>query len=135
MNTCEKLVLGTANIKTAPSIRHIIPAISEEAENRGLVAITNKHWLSYVLGDQHDVFGRIIKATEHHDSKYILRTTIEDPLMLYKYVDFLVHEFLKGDYDWAGYGDTLEGTGVEFMKMEPLRIFHKDVLNRRIDGQ
>jgi len=112
-------------LRAIRSIRKIVLAISQGEENRGFIDIAEKHSLSYVIGDQHDVLRRIIKATELERSDHVFRVTTEDPFVLYEYADELVEEFLEGNFDFADYEDAPEGTGFELIKTEALRISHE----------
>lgn len=109
-------------LRQIPSVRKIVLAISEEDENNGFVKLAEKYKLEYVRGDQKDVLSRIIKAADHVGTKYILRTSTECPFVLYEYVEALIRDFFDGAYDWGAYEDTPEGTGVEIIKTEALKI-------------
>ena len=112
-------------LRAIHSIRKIILAISEGEENSGFIDVAKKHSLSYVIGDQHDVLGRMIRATELEHTDCVFRVTTEDPFVLYEYADALVEEFLEGNYDFADYEDAPEGTGFELIKTDALRISHE----------
>lgn len=117
-------------IKAVKCVRKIILTISEEKENWGFVELAEKLAIPYVLGDQKDVLGRIIKAAESNQTKYILRTTSECPFMLNEYADPLFKTFVEGNYDWAGYEDTPEGTGFELIKTSALLSSHNKGTDR-----
>ena len=112
-------------LKAIRSIRKIILAISDGKENAGFISIAEKNSLSYVIGDEQDVLGRMIKAAEQENSEYVFRVTTEDPFVLYEFADALVEVCLEGDYDFADYEETPEGTGFELIKAEALRVSHK----------
>ena len=111
-------------LKKIKSIRHIILAISNEPENEGFVRLAEKYDLPFVKGDQKDVLGRMLRATELFGTEYIFRTTSECPFVLYEYADALIEEFMAGDYDRGSVDDSPEGTGFELIRTEALRISH-----------
>jgi len=111
-------------LKAIKSIRYIILAISEEPENEGFVTLARKYDLPFVKGDQQDVLGRMIHATELFGTEYIFRTSTECPFVLYEYADSLISEFFAGDYDRGSIDDSPEGTGFELIRTEALRISH-----------
>jgi len=117
-------------LESINSIERIILAISEENENAGFIKIAEKYGYSFVLGDQKDVLGRIIKAAEQHNSEYILRVTTECPFILYEAADKIIQDCVNGNYDWASYKDAPEGTGFEIIKTEALVKSHKNGENK-----
>ncbi len=111
-------------LRAVPSVRHIVLAISEEKENWGFVELAEQHGLPYVVGHQQDVLARMIKAAALKGTQHILRTTSECPFMLHEFAEPLIAQYFEGDYDWAGYENTPEGTGFELIKTAALHMAH-----------
>jgi spore coat polysaccharide biosynthesis protein SpsF len=112
-------------IRAIHSIRNIILAIAEGDENRVFVQYADNNSLPYAIGEEEDVLGRLIKAAGQYQTHYVFRTTTECPFVLYEYADSLIKEFFDGDYDWACYEETPEGTGFEVIKTEALKACHE----------
>ena len=106
-------------------INKIILAIAEGEENYGFVHLAYKYNYPYFIGDENDVLARIIKAAHQENTTCIFRITTEGPFVISEYADDIIDEFIKGDYDWASYKDSPEGTGFELVKTEALVESHR----------
>jgi spore coat polysaccharide biosynthesis protein SpsF (cytidylyltransferase family) len=67
------------NLKNNPLIDDIVLAISNMKGNELFVDIAAKHNISYVLGDDADVLGRLIMACEKVNGDIVYRVTTESP--------------------------------------------------------
>lgn len=112
-------------LKEIKLIRKIVLAISEGNENYGFIRLLEKYNFPYVIGDEHDVLQRIIDAAHQEGSENVFRVTTEDPFVIYEYADDIIKEFLEGNYDWASYKDSPEGTGFELISLSALERSHK----------
>ena len=81
-----------AQLKKYKLINEIVLAVSEFDENSIYIKVADKHGIPYVLGDDDDVLGRLIKGAELINANHILRVTTESP---YTYMDNL-----SGIYDY-----------------------------------
>ena len=127
INILECLISYLREIKL---IRKIVLAISVGDENSGFVRIAKELNLPYIIGDEFDVLHRIIKATDQEGSEHVFRLTTESPFVLYEYADVLIEEYLKGDFDFAYYADSPEGTGYEIISTRALKISHNQGSSR-----
>jgi len=117
-------------LKEIKSIRKIVLAISEGYENNGFIHLAEKYNFPYVIGDEHDVLQRIIDATHQEETENVFRITTEGPFVIYEYADSIIYEFLQGNYDWASYKDSPEGTGFELISIDALEKSHKQGTKR-----
>jgi len=101
-------------------INKIALAIAEGEENYGFIRLAEENNLPYFIGDEHDVLDRMIRTAYQENVSHIFRITTEGPFVIYEYADEIIKEFLKGDYDWASYKDSPEGTGFELIKTTAL---------------
>ncbi len=112
-------------VKAIRSIKNIVLAIAEGDENKIFIEVANKYGLSYVIGDEQDVVGRIIKGAELTQADYIFNTSTECPFVLYEYVDQVIEECVAGKYDRAAVEEAPEGAGFQILKTEALKISHE----------
>lgn len=86
-----------------PEIDQIVLAISENEENLVYKTIAERHGLPYVIGDDYDVLGRLIKGAELVGADDVFRVTTESP---YTYLDNLTdvlahHRGQRIDYSYV----------------------------------
>ena len=83
----EHLIERLQQIK---QLDEIVLAISEGEENRAFVQFAKDLGLPYVIGNEKDVLGRLIKAGQHVQGDLLLRVTTENPFVYYNNMDELI---------------------------------------------
>lgn len=106
-------------------IDKIVLAIAEGEENHGFIKIAQNYDLAYMVGDEHNVLNRIIRAAEQENISRVFRITTEGPFVIWEYANKIIKAFIDGDYDWASYNDSPEGTGFELIKTAALEKSHQ----------
>ncbi len=104
-------------LKKNKSIIDIVLAISEGIENKiyEQIAIDNK--INFIIGDENDVLGRLIKACQHSDGTDIFRITTESPFTYFEIIDDAWEAHVKGDRDITVIDNLPDGCGFEITKL------------------
>jgi N,N'-diacetyllegionaminate synthase len=88
-----------ARIRSIPRVDDIVLAISEGRENDVFLDVARSLGLDHVIGDEHDVQGRLIQAGERAGADLLLRATTESPFLYTDNVEEMVarHEAEAAD--------------------------------------
>jgi sialic acid synthase SpsE/spore coat polysaccharide biosynthesis protein SpsF (cytidylyltransferase family) len=88
-----------ARIRSIPRVDGIVFAISEGRENEVYIDVARALGIDHVIGDEHDVQGRLIQAGEHAHADLLLRATTESPFLYTDNVEEMVarHEAERAD--------------------------------------
>lgn len=110
-----------AQLKKCPEIADIVLAISEDEENSIYKKSTKKYGIPYVLGDDHDVLGRLIKAAELVKADHVFRVTTESP---YTYLDNLSEAYkfhCEKGIEYSGTKALPDGAYYEIWSLDALK--------------
>jgi N,N'-diacetyllegionaminate synthase len=88
-----------ARIRSLPRVDEIVFAVSEGRENEVFLDVARSLGIDAIVGDEHDVQGRLIQAGEHAHADLLLRATTESPFLYLDNVDEMVrrHDAERAD--------------------------------------
>ena len=118
------LELLIKQIQKSSLIDDIVLAISDNVGNEPFVSIAKKHNLRYVIGDDSDVLGRIIKGAKYVNADTIFRVTSENPYIYWEGIDSLIKKHFEGRNDLSFYSDLPLGTFYEIIDLKALEVSH-----------
>lgn len=111
-------------LKTVKRLDGIVLAISEGEENTPFIRIAEKLGLGYVVGDEIDVLGRLIKAGDKANADIILRATTECLYIYTKNIDEMINHHINTNADLTVCENLPEGAYVEIMSLNALEKSH-----------
>jgi len=103
----------------------IVLAISEGDNNLAFVRLAEKLGLAYIIGDEKDVLGRLIKAADHVNGDIVLRVTTENPFIYYKNIDEIINHHLSVGADISVCEMLPNGSHVEIISLAALKHAHR----------
>lgn len=114
-----------ARIRSIPRVDLIVLAISEGRENELFIDVARALGLDHVIGDEHDVQGRLIQAGEKAGADLLLRATTESPFLHTDNVEEMVarHEAERADLTVCE--GLPDGTYCEIITLAALRDAHE----------
>ncbi len=112
-------------LKSLKDLKKIVLAISAKKENLEFVNIAKKNSISYVLGDDHDVLSRLIKASTKNNATDILRITSESPFPYLENFANYWSKHVENNYDATFLDNIIDGCGFEIIKTSALKISHR----------
>jgi len=119
------LELLIRQIKKSKMTCDIVLAISENTGSDLFVEFAKKFKIKFVLGNEIDVLGRMIKGAESVNADIILRTTSENPFIYWEGIDELIKKHLDGKFDFTFHHGLPLGAGIEIINLQALRLSHK----------
>jgi spore coat polysaccharide biosynthesis protein SpsF len=115
-----------ACIQAARVPAEVVLAIAESAENTPLRAAAGELGVPYVLGDEKDVLGRLIRAAEAHDATDLLRKTTESPFFEIESMELAWERHVENGNDITVVDHVPLGTSVEIYSVDALRRSHAE---------
>lgn len=119
------LELLIRQLKKSKILDEIVLAISNDVGQNLFIDFAKKNKIKYVIGDEIDVLGRLIKGAKLVKANVVLRTTSENPFIFWENIDKLIKEHLKGGYDLTSHNMLPIGSGLEVINLKALEISHK----------
>lgn len=119
------LELLVYQLKKTKSIHEIVFAISNNLGAELYVNLAKKMKVKYVLGNEEDVLGRIIKGAKKVNADAVLRVTAENPYIYWEGIDSLVKNHFEDNYDFSYHKDLPLGTGMEIINLQTLQYVHR----------
>ena len=113
-------------LKSINEIDEVVLGIAEGIENNIFKVIAEEKKLKYIVGNEKDVLGRLIKCGEESNATDIFRTTSENPFLYYQSVKTLWDLYLKNDYDAIFQDDIVDGCGYEIISLKALQDSHSN---------
>ena len=122
---CSSLDYIIKTLRQVECIDSIILAISEKSANYDYVEYAQHNKLPYVLGDDDDVLGRLIKAADTYKCSDVFRITSESPFVQLEEINS-VWEQHKSEGNHATFFDkTIDGCGFEIISTDALNKSHQ----------
>lgn len=120
-------VLGyiVSRLKEQKQIDEIILAISSSVGNEAFVNVARDHGLQYVLGDDRDVLGRLIKACDLGSGDTVFRMTTESPFVYYEGINEAIKSHNENNADYSTYSRLADGSAFELISLRSLKISHE----------
>ena len=113
-----------ACIRTLPMVDEIVLGVSEGIENEVYAKVAAEHSLKWIVGDAHDVLGRLIKCGEAAGATDIFRVTSESPYMYFEAVAELWDRHLNEQADATFMDDIVDGCGFQIISLDALKASH-----------
>ena len=114
------------HLEATPEINETVLAISEGEENAPFVSITKKRGLKYVIGDEQDVLGRLIKAGQKGNADIVFRVTSECPFIYMDGLKEALHKHVENKASITVIEGLPEGAYFELINLADLEKAHKD---------
>jgi spore coat polysaccharide biosynthesis protein SpsF len=102
----------------------VVLGISEGNDNLVYREFAEKQNLSYILGDDDDVLGRLVKCGDQGQATDVFRVTTESPFTYYQAIDDAWEKHVRDDYDFTCLDHVPDGSGFEITKLETLKYAH-----------
>lgn len=112
-------------IKRNPEVAGIVLAISEGIENEIFMDFAKDLGLSYVIGDENDVLGRLVKCFSVCDATDVLRITSESPFPALEYLEGSWLDHISQDAAMSCLDHVPDGCGFEIITKKALTDSHK----------
>lgn len=117
-------------IREVKHIDSICLAIAEGQENYGFAELAEKHGWKYVFGEEDDMLGRILKATDKLGTQIAFLDSTESPFLYYDKVDELFERQVQESIQLASISELPDGAGFALMDIESLKISHHHATQR-----
>lgn len=111
-------------LNTIEAIDEIVLGISEGNENEIFKTIAESKGISYIIGDQIDVLGRLVQCGQLAGATDIFRVTSESPFLYFNPVENLWKSHVKEDLDATFFDEVIDGCGFEIISMKALELSH-----------
>jgi len=103
-------------VSKARLIREVIVATTTSTEDDVIADFCKRNRISLFRGSENDVLDRFYRCSQKHNIKDIVRITADCPLHDPCVIDFVVGEYLEGDYDYVS--NTLKYTFPDGLDVE-----------------
>jgi spore coat polysaccharide biosynthesis protein SpsF len=111
-------------LETIDCIDEIVLGISEGDENSVFIDIAEERQLRYIVGDQVDVLGRLVKCAQLADATDIFRVTSESPFLYFEPVEDMWSRYQEQRFDAIFMDDIIDGCGFEIISLKALEESH-----------
>jgi spore coat polysaccharide biosynthesis protein SpsF len=111
--------------QTIPSIQAIVLGVAEGNANSPFVDIATRRGLDYIVGDEKDVLGRLIRCGTKAKATDLFRVTTESPFFYYDLVDEAWKRHTNAGNDVTVVDGLPEGCAFEIYTMAALEKSHK----------
>ncbi|WP_430469371.1 cytidylyltransferase domain-containing protein [Thalassospira lucentensis] len=118
----DSLVRGTLFQKC---IDEIVLGIAEGDENLVFKAVAAAYDIPYIVGDEHDVLGRLIQCADKVRATDIFRVTSECPFVAWECVDAAWQQHLVEQNDITVIDHTPSGTVFEIYTVQAMKKSHE----------
>ena len=113
-------------LKEQKQIADIVLAISEAKGNEAFVELAERNNLKYVVGDDRDVLGRLIKACDLVGGDTVYRVTTESPVGYLEGLDEAIASHIEKNADYTAHAKLPDGVLFELIKLDALKLSHKN---------
>lgn len=123
MKIGEKTILELLieRLKTSKLIDKIVLGIADGEENRVFISYAKKLGLEYVIGDENDVLGRLIKGAEHVGADTVARVTPDCPMIFFENLDEMIQQHIDNKADMSFTQKLPLGGSVEILSLDALK--------------
>ena len=123
----ELLIL---QLKKSKCIDEIVLAIADSSGKQLFIEFAKKHKIKFVMGDEIDVLGRLIKGTKKVKADILFRVTSENPFIYWEGIDDLIKNHIESNSDLTFYGTLPLGAAYEIINLKSLDFSHKHGLKK-----
>ncbi|KAB7519449.1 N-acetylneuraminate synthase family protein [Halosegnis rubeus] len=114
-----------SQLRKVNAIDEIVLAISDTPSKAAFIKFADKNNLSYIVGDENDVLGRIVEAGRTSGADLVVRTTTENPFLFYEAIDRVVEHAIAENADLAVTRDLPLGSFAEVISLRALHRAHE----------
>lgn len=120
-------ILGhlVSQLQDTNSLDYVVLAISDTPSKSAFIDFAENRDLPYVVGDEEDVLGRIIKATEAVEADLSVRVTTENPFIYEKSVDDQIELAIDRNADLVVTRNLPLGSYLEVASARALKRSHE----------
>lgn len=111
-------------LRTIDVVDGIVLGIAEGVGNLSYIDFARKNGLSYIIGDEKDVLGRLVQCGERERATDILRLTTESPFPYYEGIQEAWKKHVSENYDMSCLDEVPVGSGFEIIRLETLKYAH-----------
>ena len=109
-------------LKTIKQIDAIVLGISDNKDNEVYKDVAKKHKISFILGEEKNVLGRLIKCGEHESASDIFRITSECPFLYYEAIEETWERYNHKKLDAIFMDYLIDGIGFEIISLDALKL-------------
>lgn len=113
-------------LKSVSCIDKIVLGVADGAENLVFADYAQKANLSYIIGDEVDVLGRLVDCAHETNASDIFRVTSESPFPFFEYIDTAWAKHIAEDVDATFLDDVVDGCGFEIITSNALSRSHRE---------
>ena len=113
-------------IREHSAISDIVLAISEVKGNEAFIELAERNNLKYVIGDDRDVLGRLIKACELGGGDTVYRVTTESPFGYLEGLEEAIASHEQKNADYTAHAKLPDGVLFELIKLDALKKSHTE---------
>ncbi len=113
-------------LKTIPQIDGIVLGIAEGFSNLSFIDVAKKNDLSYIIGDEKDVLGRLIQCGDRAYASDVLRLTTESPFTYFEAIPSAWVKHIEEDFDFSCLDNVPTGSGFEIIRVNALKTAHRN---------
>ena len=114
-----------SQLRDVSGIDEIILAISDTPSQSAFIEFANSHDLSYVVGDEVDVLGRVIDAGDAVDADILVRNTTENPFIYQDVIDTQIEHAIVENADLIICRNLPLGSSTEVISARALKQAHE----------
>jgi len=119
------LELLIKQLKKSKCIDEIVLSIAQSYGKELFIEFAKKHKIKFVLGDEIDVLGRLIKGIKKVNANILFRITSENPFIYWEGIDSLIQNHIESNSDLSFYGTLPLGASYEIINLKSLEFAHK----------
>jgi spore coat polysaccharide biosynthesis protein SpsF len=114
-----------ACLKSIKCIDEVALAISAGVENEVFKRVADELSLRYVVGDEHDVLGRLVECGRFTGATDVFRVTSESPFPYFEQMERAWEEYCREGADAYFLDDIIDGSNFEIISMRALALSHE----------
>lgn len=106
-------------------IQDIVLGIAEGNDNLSYVKFSELNKIPYIIGDEIDVLGRLIRCGEHANATDVFRVTSESPFPLFELIEGGWNHHIESGADATFLDGVIDGCGFEIIRLSALMRSHE----------
>ncbi|HLC96358.1 MAG TPA: acylneuraminate cytidylyltransferase [Candidatus Nanoarchaeia archaeon] len=115
-----------STLKAIRCIKEIILGIADGKDNQAFIEFAQERKLKYIVGDEDDVLGRLIKCGESVGATDLFRVTTESPFIHYEPIEKAWKSHVEGNFDATFCDKVPDSSNFEIVSLAALQKSHTD---------
>lgn len=107
-------------LRTVSTIDDIVLAIADTPSKAAYIEYAQSEGLTYAVGSEENVLGRLITAGQEADADVAVRVTTENPFVYTENIDNMISQHLENNYDYSVTEKLPLGASIEVVSMQAL---------------